>query len=85
KQLDVLKMMEGGKIAFDTVPAKTFFSFMLGNTKEGYFADPMYGGNQKMGGWKMVGFPGARADYADWVDQYNVKYPYGPVSILGEK
>lgn len=85
KQLDVLKMMESGKIAFDTVPAKTFFSFMLGNTKEGYFADPMYGGNQKMGGWKMVGFPGARADYADWVDQYNVKYPYGPVSILGEK
>ncbi|MFL9926503.1 gluconate 2-dehydrogenase subunit 3 family protein [Herbaspirillum lusitanum] len=85
KQLDVLKQMEGGKIAFDALPAKTFFSFMLGNTKEGYFADPMYGGNQKMGGWKMVGFPGARADYLDWVDQYNVKYPYGPVSILGEK
>ncbi|WDZ97416.1 gluconate 2-dehydrogenase subunit 3 family protein [Herbaspirillum sp. WKF16] len=85
KQLDVLKQMEGGKIHFETVPAKTFFNFMLGNTKEGYFADPMYGGNQKMGGWKMVGFPGARADYLDWVDQYNVKYPYGPVSILGEK
>lgn len=84
-QVEILKQMEGGKIQFETVPAKTFFSFMLGNTKEGYFADPMYGGNQKMGGWKMVGFPGARADYLDWVDQYNVKYPYGPVSIMGEK
>jgi len=38
-----------------------------------------------MGGWKMVGFPGARADYADWIDQHNVKYPYGPVSISGRK
>ncbi|WP_034293526.1 gluconate 2-dehydrogenase subunit 3 family protein [Herbaspirillum sp. RV1423] len=84
-QLSTLKAMEGNKAEFDTIPAKTFFSYLLNNTKEGYFADPMYGGNQKMGGWKMVGFPGARADFADWVDQYNVKYPYGPVSILGEK
>ena len=73
------------KIAFETVPAKTFFSFLLGNTKEGFFADPMYGGNKNMVGWKMVGFPGARGDYMDWVDQPNVKYPYGPVSISGEK
>jgi len=84
-QRSTLSAMESNQAKFDTVPAKTFFSYLLGNTKEGYFADPMYGGNQKMGGWKMVGFPGARADYADWVDQYNVKYPYGPVSIQGEK
>ena len=84
-QVSVLKGMDGKKIDFDAVPAKTFFSYLLTNTKEGYFADPMYGGNQDMGGWKMVGFPGARADFADWVDQYNVKYPYGPVSISGAK
>ncbi len=84
-QTATLKAMEGAKIEFDAVPAKTFFSFLLTNSKEGYFADPMYGGNQNMGGWKMVGFPGARADFADWVDQYNTKYPYGPVSISGAK
>ena len=84
-QVAVLKDMDGKKIDFDTIPAKTFFSYLLGNTKEGYFADPMYGGNQNMGGWKMVGFPGARADFADWVDQHNVKYPYVPVSIQGLK
>jgi len=84
-QETVLKDMDGKKIDFDAIPAKTFFSYLLTNTKEGYFADPMYGGNQDMGGWKLVGFPGARADFADWVDQHNVKYPYGPVSIQGAK
>lgn len=84
-QVQVLTGMDKKTIVFDTIPAKTFFAYLLDNTKEGYFADPIYGGNQKMGGWKMVGFPGARADFADWVGQHNVKYPYGPVSISGEK
>jgi gluconate 2-dehydrogenase gamma chain len=38
-----------------------------------------------MGSWKMIGFPGARADYMDWVDQPGKTYPLGPVSISGEK
>jgi gluconate 2-dehydrogenase gamma chain len=38
-----------------------------------------------MSGWKMIGFPGARADFADWVEQPGAKYPLGPVSILGEQ
>ena len=85
RQEQILKDLQAGKIAFDSVPSKTFFSFLLANTKEGFFADPIYGGNKGMVGWKMVGFPGARADFMDWVDQPNVKYPYGPVSISGEK
>ncbi|WP_347559025.1 gluconate 2-dehydrogenase subunit 3 family protein [Robbsia sp. KACC 23696] len=84
-QLQVLKEIEAGKAHFDKVPAKTFFGFLLKSTKEGYLADPIYGGNKDMGGWKMVGFPGARADFMDWIDQPNVKYPYGPVSISGRK
>ncbi|MEJ0068963.1 MAG: gluconate 2-dehydrogenase subunit 3 family protein [Pseudomonadota bacterium] len=35
---------------------------------EGFFADPIYGGNRDMVGWKMIGFPGARYDYGDWVE-----------------
>lgn len=84
-QEQILKDLQAGKIAFESVPSPTFFSFLLANTKEGFFADPIYGGNKGMVGWKMVGFPGARADFMDWVDQPNVKYPYGPVSISGEK
>jgi gluconate 2-dehydrogenase gamma chain len=90
-QLDVatqeklLGELEHSKIEFDAVPAHTFFSYLLTNAKEGFFADPIYGGNKNMVGWKMVGFPGARADFADWIDQPGAKYPYGPVSIDGQR
>lgn len=62
-----------------------FFATLLSNTKEGYFADPMYGGNYGMQAWSYIGFPGARAGFTEWVDQHNVKYPLGPVSIKGER
>jgi gluconate 2-dehydrogenase gamma chain len=81
----ILKQLESGDIALDTLPAKAFFNQLLTNTKEGYFADPMYGGNKGMGSWKMIGFPGARADYADWSEQPGKVYPLGPVSIKGAK
>ena len=29
---------------------------------EGFFADPMYGGNRDKVGWKMIGFPGVDRD-----------------------
>ncbi|MBY4673921.1 gluconate 2-dehydrogenase subunit 3 family protein [Burkholderia multivorans] len=81
----VLHQLEEDKIALDGVPAATFFAQLLQNTKEGYLADPMYGGNKDMGSWKMIGFPGARADFMDWVEQPGKVYPFGPVSIKGEK
>ncbi|MET0331138.1 MAG: gluconate 2-dehydrogenase subunit 3 family protein [Dyella sp.] len=80
----VLGMLEKGKIALEELPAATFFSHLLQNTKEGYLADPMYGGNKNMGSWKMIGFPGARADFADWSEQPGKVYPLGAVSIEGE-
>ncbi|GAA0470716.1 MULTISPECIES: gluconate 2-dehydrogenase subunit 3 family protein [Tatumella] len=61
-----------------------FFSQLLADTKHGYLADPMYGGNKGMKAWIAIGFPGARASYLEWVRQHNVKYPLGPVSLLGE-
>jgi gluconate 2-dehydrogenase gamma chain len=45
----------------------------------------MYGGNRGMAAWKMIGFPGARADFKDWITQPGKVYPLGPVSIQGEK
>jgi gluconate 2-dehydrogenase gamma chain len=81
----ILKQLESGEITLNTVPAQAFFNQLLTNTKEGYFADPMYGGNKDMGSWKMIGFPGARADYADWIEQPGKVYPLGPVSIKGAR
>ena len=82
-QDEVLKGLEGGKITFDGVGAKDFFTFLLQNTKEGYFSDPIHGGNKNAAAWKMIGFPGARADFLDWIDKPGVHYPLPPVSISG--
>ncbi len=74
--------LEQGKIELtDDIPAAIFFAMLLQNVREGYFCDPIHGGNKGMAAWRMVGFPGARGDYYDWVDQYGKKYPLPPVSI----
>jgi gluconate 2-dehydrogenase gamma chain len=83
QQDEVLKGLEAGSVKLDGVGATDFFGFLLQNTKEGYFSDPIHGGNKNAAAWKMIGFPGARADYADWVDRPGVKYNLPPVSIAG--
>ncbi|AIX50148.1 gluconate 2-dehydrogenase subunit 3 family protein [Pantoea eucrina] len=65
--------------------ASQFFSQLLADTKHGYLADPMYGGNKGMKAWIAIGFPGARASFTEWVKQHNVPYPLGPVSLLGQR
>ena len=84
-QDQVLSLLQTGHVTLPSVKASEFFIQLLANTKEGYFADPMYGGNRGMASWKMIGFPGARADFKDWATQPGKAYPLGPVSILGEK
>ncbi|HTW72204.1 MAG TPA: gluconate 2-dehydrogenase subunit 3 family protein [Acetobacteraceae bacterium] len=75
--------MESGTVQLGTADGKAFFEMLLQNTKEGFFADPVYGGNRDMAGWKMIGFPGARYDYRDWIDRHNQRYPLPPVGIMG--
>lgn len=65
--------------------ASQFFNQLLSDTKHGYLADPMYGGNKGMKAWIAIGFPGARASFTEWVKQHNVPYPLGPVSVKGER
>jgi gluconate 2-dehydrogenase gamma chain len=35
-----------------------FFPLLVLHTRQGFYADPIYGGNQDHVGWKVVGFPG---------------------------
>jgi gluconate 2-dehydrogenase gamma chain len=51
----------------------------------GYFCDPKYGGNKNMSAWKMIGYPGMRADYTNWVEVRNQAYPLGPVDLAGKR
>ena len=79
----MLADLESGSIALKDFKSAELFSLLLQNTMEGFFADPIYGGNRDMAGWKLVGFPGARYDYRDWVERHNEPYPLPPVSIMG--
>jgi gluconate 2-dehydrogenase gamma chain len=79
----VLTDLEAGKIKFTSGDAEAFFEALLKDVQEGFFADPLYGGNRDMVAWKMIGYPGARYDYRDWVNRHNERYPLPPVSILG--
>ncbi|WP_086651447.1 gluconate 2-dehydrogenase subunit 3 family protein [Acetobacter cibinongensis] len=80
----VLSALEHNITQFDGLPSSQFFEQLRSDTIEGAFADPRHGGNRHLAGWTMMGFPGARGDYMDWVDRYDTPYPYGPVSINGE-
>jgi gluconate 2-dehydrogenase gamma chain len=77
-----LKAIESGQAEFAQVPARNFFSVLLQNAMEGYFADPMYRGNRNSAVWKMIGFPGAVGMYGDVIEQYrNKRYDVEPKSI----
>ncbi len=81
QQDEVLHALEGGTIELPDLPAKTFFAMLLGNAIEGFFADPLYGGNRDKSGWKAVGFPGVAAAYIGVIEKYNVPYKVEPVGI----
>lgn len=78
---EVLKGLESGTIALGSVSARIFFSLLWANCQEGFFADPIYGGNRDKAGWALVGFPGVAAAYTDDIGKHNVPYRVVPVSI----
>jgi gluconate 2-dehydrogenase gamma chain len=78
-----LTSLEGGSIDLNGVPSGVFFAMLLQMTVEGFFSDPVYGGNRDMVAWRMIGFPGAYADYYESIDRHGVKFEREPMS-LGE-
>jgi gluconate 2-dehydrogenase gamma chain len=77
-----LKELEAGKAALGDFNGKQFFEALLTITMEGFFADPIYGGNRNMAAWKMVGFPGLPATYKEDIKTYfGKKYDKPPRSI----
>jgi len=83
RQDALLAAMESGTLPLSGVDVRHFFETLLKDVQQGFFADPIYGGNRDMCAWKMIGFPGARYDYRDWVGRHNERYPRPPVSLLG--
>jgi gluconate 2-dehydrogenase gamma chain len=85
QQEALLKAAEAGKLELENISAKEFFDQLLAETRMGYFCDPKHGGNKNMAAWKMIGYPGARADYTDWVEVRNRRYPLPPVDLAGRR
>src|SRR5690349_4630748 len=76
-----LKSLQDGTKQLGGIPSAVFFQSLLEMTIEGFFCDPVYGGNKDMVGWKLIGFPGAYANYYELVDQQNVAFTRPPMSL----
>ena len=82
QRIAALKAMEAGKAEFTGFGSAMFFNALLQITMEGFFADPIYGGNRDMASWKMVGYPGLPATYRHDIRTYLGKiYDKPPRSI----
>ena len=74
--------MEEGKAEFAGLGSRMFFDALLQISMEGFFSDPIYGGNRDMASWKMIGYPGLPATYREEIKTYfGKKYDKPPRSI----
>jgi gluconate 2-dehydrogenase gamma chain len=78
---DVIGGLEAGSFKLEGVDSKEFFVQILTDTKNGFLADPIYGGNKDLAAWKMIGFPGTHYDYRDWIDRHNERVTLPVVGI----
>jgi gluconate 2-dehydrogenase gamma chain len=82
ERANALKTIEDGKADFHGLPSRAFFAQLLALTMQGFFSDPIYGGNRNKASWAMLGFPGLPATYAGKIDEYRDKrYTAPPQSI----
>ncbi|MDN3448992.1 gluconate 2-dehydrogenase subunit 3 family protein [Planococcus sp. APC 3906] len=65
---EILTAFQEDEIQMSGVNALFFFRLLRMATLEGAYADPIYGGNQNMEGWKMKGFPGHQAAYINDIE-----------------
>ena len=72
-RVKAMKDMESGKAEFENFSAKAFFAACLQIVMEGFFSDPIYGGNRDKTSWRMIGYPGLPATYADKIEAYRGK------------
>ncbi len=68
-----MKAMESGQAQFPDFASKMFFEALYASAMEGFFADPIHGGNRDKASWRMIGYPGLPATYARTAEQYRGK------------
>ncbi|MBW7966659.1 gluconate 2-dehydrogenase subunit 3 family protein [Bradyrhizobium sp. BR 10261] len=78
----LLLEVEGGKVALPRIDARAFLAALLQLSMEGFFSDPIYGGNRGKASWRMIGYPGLPATYAKAIKEHRGRrYVAEPRSI----
>jgi gluconate 2-dehydrogenase gamma chain len=68
QQDTVLQDFETDEAKLTTISASAFFTMLRAATLEGIYADPLYGGNKNMNGWRMKNFPGNQMVYTQIIE-----------------
>src|SRR5690625_4877656 len=68
QQIIILEAFENDEVEMKSVSSASFFDLLRMSVIEGVYADPLYGGNRNMEGWRMREYPGAVASYLDVID-----------------
>lgn len=70
QRIEIVTALEANKVALDAVPTPVFFNMLYQLTMDGFFADPIHGGNRGKASWKLVGYPGVGEMYADKIAEW---------------
>jgi gluconate 2-dehydrogenase gamma chain len=84
QRVEIVTALEANKITLDAVPTPLFFNMLYQLTTDGFFADPLHGGNRGKASWTMLGYPGVGEMFADKIAEWRGK-PFrvdDPQSIL---
>lgn len=73
QRIAALQALEHGKADLQGFESKGFFDALLNIAMEGFFADPIYGGNRDKAAWRMIGYPGLPATYREAIVAYHGK------------
>ncbi|TFB25085.1 gluconate 2-dehydrogenase subunit 3 family protein [Filobacillus milosensis] len=68
QQDEILQKFANDKVKMRGAMPSTFFSLLKESTLAGAFADPLYGGNLNMDGWRMKEFPGSQMSYLNEIE-----------------
>lgn len=68
QQDEIITALENGEIDMPSISSSYFFNLLRSATLEGVYADPLYGGNKNMEGWKMKKYPGDQMSFKDVIE-----------------
>jgi len=82
QRIEAMQALEEGAVELGEISSADFFGQLLDLAMQGFFADPIYGGNKGKAAWKMIGFPGLPAFYRTKIAEYrDRRYDVEPLSI----